>query len=178
MDSSGLIQSTHTSTGRNSWKHPMDKFTFFYQNRSPFSNWYPSKFTVDNLEFTRGEQFMMYCKAILFGDTGIASKIMMTDDPRKHKDLGREVKNYSDSKWAQYRFDIMTKGLYEKFSQNEKLKQALLDTGDTIIAEASPTDKIWGIGLTADDPRATDMDAWPGQNLLGKVLMKVRGSLR
>jgi len=150
------------------------KYTFFWQNRSPFSNWYPSKFTWGGTEFTRGEQYMMYRKARMFGDNEIAYKIMETDDPKTQKDLGRLVKNYDDKVWSEYRFDIMVDGLFEKFNQIPKLKQALLDTGDTILAEASPYDLVWGIGWLATDPQAQDQEKWRGQNLLGKVLMKVR----
>jgi len=152
----------------------MMKYTFFWQSRSPFSNWYPSKFTWNGIEFTRGEQYMMYRKATLFGSTDIAAKIMATDDPKTQKDLGRLVKNYDDKVWLEYRFDIMVEGLFEKFDQIPKLKQALLDTGDTILAEASPYDLVWGIGYLATDAEAQDQSKWRGQNLLGKVLMKVR----
>ena len=155
----------------------MKEFTLFYQNRSPFSNWYPSKFFWQGIPFTRGEQYMMRRKAMLFDDHDIARLIMLTDNPKEHKDLGRRVSNYDDSVWAAARYDVMVDGLYCKFSQNEKLKDALLETGDTIIAEASPTDLIWGIGYTADRPEAMDMTKWRGRNLLGQVLMEVRSML-
>lgn len=155
----------------------MSKYTFFYQNRSLFSNWYPSTFTIGSITFTRGEQFMMYAKALLFDDQLIAAKILATDDPKKQKDLGREVRNYDDAAWAEVREDIMVLGLYQKFAQNPGLKQALLDTGDTMLVEASPTDVIWGIGLAATDPNVENESCWRGQNLLGKVLMRVRSKL-
>lgn len=153
-------------------------FTFFWRNKSPFSNWYPSKFTYNGIEFTRGEQYMMYRKAMLFNDTEIAQLILETDNPATHKALGRQVRNYNENKWAAVRVDVMVEGLYEKFNQNPKLKQALLDTGDTEIAEASPVDFIWGIGLAEEDPNALDKSKWRGQNLLGIVLMRVRDELR
>lgn len=152
-------------------------FTFFWQNRSPFSNWYPSKFTHNGVNFTRGEQYMMYQKAILFSDLTIASAILLTDNPKEQKDLGRVVSNYDDAVWSSRRVDIMVDGLYEKFKQNPKLQEALLATGKTEIVEASPYDLIWGIGYTADDPRAVDKTKWRGQNLLGITLMKVRDKI-
>lgn len=155
-----------------------DNFTFFWQNRSPFSNWYPSKFTIDGINFTRGEQYMMYKKAMMFGDTEIAHKILNTDNPKEQKDLGRQVRNYNDEVWSANRVDIMVHGLFEKFNQNPFLKKALLDTGDTELAEASPFDLIWGIGYTEDKPEAKDKSKWRGQNLLGIVLMKVRDEIR
>ena len=102
----------------------MSKFTFFWNNRTPFSNWYPSVFIWNGIRFTRGEQYMMFRKAMLFGEWDIADQILATDIPAKQKDLGREVKNYDDDKWAAVRFDIMVEGLYEKFNQNPQLKKA------------------------------------------------------
>lgn len=152
----------------------MNKFTFFWKNRSPFSNWYPSIFTWNGITFTRGEQYMMYRKAMLFNDISIAADILKTDNPAEHKRLGRLVKNYNETIWSEHRVDIVVEGLIEKFKQNDKLKQVLLSTGNTIIAEASPVDKIWGIGLTEDDPLAQNINSWKGQNLLGIALMRVR----
>ena len=153
------------------------QYTFFWQNRTPFSNWYPSIFTHNGIKFSRGEQYMMYRKAILFGDTNIAHAILLTGNPKEQKDLGRMVANYDDDTWAAQRVDIMVEGLYEKFNQNPKLREALLSTGDTILVEASPVDKIWGIGLAEDHPDATNPDKWRGQNLLGITLMRVRDKL-
>ena len=156
----------------------MTQFTLFQQNRSPFSNWYPSTFTHNGITFTRGEQYMMYRKAIMFNDLETAAAIMSTDNPREHKELGRLVTNYNDTQWSAVREDIMVEGLFEKFNQIPKLKEALLATGDTIIAEASPYDLVWGIGFTADQPKATDQTKWRGKNLLGKVLMRVRNEIK
>lgn len=114
----------------------------------------------------------------MFGNLNIAAAIMLTDNPAEQKDLGRMVENYDDAVWAKTRVDIMVAGLYEKFNQNPKLKESLLNTGDTVIVEASPVDKIWGIGLAEDHPNATRPDKWPGQNLLGVVLMKVRDKIK
>lgn len=156
----------------------MTQFTLFWRNRSPFSNWYPSTFTHNGNTFTRGEQYMMYRKAMLFNDTEIAQEILKTDNPALQKELGRKVRNYIDDVWAAQRVDIMVEGLYEKFNQNPKLKEALLATGDTEIAEASPIDLIWGIGWAAEDPEAQDKTKWKGQNLLGIVLMRVRDAIK
>ena len=142
------------------------------------SNWYLSDFVIDGMKFSSMEQYMMYSKAILFNDKEVASQIMNTTDVEMIKALGRKVSGYNDSVWNGMRQIIIYKGLLEKFRQNEKLKKALLDTGDDILAECAVSDKIWGIGLSMKDSNKNDIKAWRGQNLLGFALMLVRDELR
>ena len=142
------------------------------------SNWYLSDFTVDGVSFSSMEQYMMYQKAVVFKDKDIASKILKTDDVERIKEYGRQVSNYDDTIWNGVRQIIIYKGLLEKFRQNEKLKKALLDTGDDILVECAVSDKIWGIGLSMKDSNKNDIKAWRGQNLLGFALMLVRDELR
>lgn len=141
------------------------------------SNWYPSDFTVNGISFSSMEQYMMYQKALRFGDTKIADKILATDDVAKIKKLGREVQGYDDSVWNGVRQIIVYEGLTAKFSQNEDLKAKLLETKDVILAECAVRDKIWGIGLSITDEKRFDKDKWKGQNLLGYALMLVREHL-
>jgi len=124
------------------------------------------------------EQFMMRAKAVLMGDMETADKIMATTDPRTIKALGREVKNFKADLWDKVKFDVVYNGCKEKFTQNEKLKKALMETGDKKICEASPYDRIWGIALNEESAKRIPESEWPGQNLLGKVLMKVRAGLK
>lgn len=142
------------------------------------SNWYLSDFTVDGIKFSSMEQYMMYQKAVVFKDKDIASQILKTNDVARIKDFGRQVSNYNDSVWNGMRQIVIYKGLLEKFRQNEKLKKALLDTGDDILAECAVSDKIWGIGLSMKDSNKNDIKSWKGQNLLGFALMLVRSELR
>lgn len=142
------------------------------------SNWYLSDFTVDGIKFSSMEQYMMYQKAVVFKDKDIASQILKTNDVARIKDFGRQVSNYNDSVWNGMRQIVIYKGLLEKFRQNEKLKKALLDTGDDILAECAVSDKIWGIGLSMKDSNKNDIKSWKGQNLLGFALMLVRDELR
>ena len=97
------------------------------------------------------------------------NKLMM-----KVKGFGREVSNYNDEVWNNKRVKVVLFGAREKFTQNEDLKQILMATGDTYMVEASPYDKIWGIGLSAGDARRIPEDKWPGANLLGVVLNKLK----
>lgn len=142
------------------------------------SNWYHSKFTVDSITFDSGEQYMMYMKATVFNDKEIAKRIMKTTDFAEIKALGRKVRGFTDGKWDTVKLDIMYKGLLEKFKQNPTLKEQLLTTGNSILAECAVKDKIWGIGLSMHDSRRTDQSKWLGQNLLGKTLMRVRSTLQ
>lgn len=154
-----------------------EKFTFFYRSKSYFSQWYDCYFEVAGKDFNCAEQYMMYGKAVLFKDEEIAKKIMQASHPREQKKLGRQVQNFDPSIWDSQCKDIVYKGNFAKFSQNEELKKALFTTEGTTLVEASPSDKIWGIGLAEDDARAYSRETWLGTNWLGEVLTKVREDL-
>ena len=141
------------------------------------SNWYPSRFSVDGITFTSMEQYMMYKKAKCFDDHEIAEKILVTENVAEIKALGRLVKGYNDNYWNGVRQITVYEGLCAKFSQNEDLKQQLLETGKALLAEAAVRDQIWGIGLSMRDPDRLDQAKWKGQNLLGYALMMVRARL-
>ncbi len=141
------------------------------------SNWYLSHFVVDNITFSSMEQFMMYRKAVCFGDSNIAAQILKTEDVAQIKALGRLVSGYDDSYWSSIRQIVVYQGLIEKFTQNEVLKERLLKTGNSILAECAVKDRIWGIGLSMKDPDRLDRAKWRGQNLLGYTLMMVRERL-
>lgn len=120
----------------------------------------------------------MYKKAMLFKDIDVAEMIMDQTSPRKQKFLGRQVRGYDDATWMAECRDIMVPALVSKFTQDTYSLNVMLDTGDSIIVEASPYDKLWGIGMKKDDPRATDPTKWEGKNWLGEVLMRARDEIR
>ena len=120
---------------------------------------------------------MMAEKARLFNDEETLRKILSTDDPKEVKALGRLIKNFDQETWENNKYDIVVKGNYAKFSQNSKLKEYLLNTKNKILAEASPYDKIWGIGLDKNNENAYNPKTWEGENLLGFALMEVRDML-
>jgi ribA/ribD-fused uncharacterized protein len=156
-------------------------FVFFwheYAENGHFSQWYPASFRVEGITYLHNEQYMMAKKALLFKDTRTYNKIMAEADPAVCKALGKSAANFDQQLWDSCKDEIIYNANYAKFSQNPALKAALLATGDAIIAEASPGDKIWGIGMKATDPNSKDPSKWPGQNLLGKALMRVRSELR
>lgn len=120
---------------------------------------------------------MMYSKALLFDDRTAAEIIIQADSPRQQKQAGRQIKSYDEATWRLFRGGVVYQGNYAKFSQNPSLRERLLDTRGTILVEASPKDRVWGIGLSEGDPRAHDRSAWQGENLLGFILTRVRSAL-
>lgn len=142
------------------------------------SNWYQSKFSYRGTSFTSVEQYMMYRKAIMFGDTAVRNRILSTSDVAEIKQLGRSVRNYNEKFWGGQRQLIVYQGLLAKFAQNDDLRLQLLNTGTAVLAECAVTDKIWGIGLSMDDDHRFLIDQWQGSNMLGFSLMQVRNMLQ
>ena len=149
-----------------------------YGENGIFSNWYQRSFIVDDVEYLHVEQYMMAQKALLFHDEEIYRRIMETSSPSKCKALGKEVRGFDSEIWNAHKFEIVRTAVYAKFEQHPDLLEMLLVTGDAVMAEASPKDHIWGIGLGAEEAMKRDPAAWPGENLLGKALMAVREELR
>jgi len=157
------------------------KFITFFRVNEEYgflSQWFRCNFKMmlggEECKFTSAEQAMMFMKANLFDDHQIKERILKTHDPNEVKKLGRQVKNFNEYMWSVSNKKIVNSINMLKFNQNEDLKERLLATNDTVLIEASPYDKIWGVGLSADDPRIGDPDKWLGKNLLGLCLMKVR----
>lgn len=145
---------------------------------SVFSQWWPCRFEVDDQVYVTAEQFMMAEKARLFGDEKARAAILAAESPATCKKLGRAVQGFEEARWVASRFDLVTRGNLAKFDQDDRLRSYLLDTGAEILVEASPTDRVWGIGIGREDARARDPLAWQGANLLGFALVRVRGILR
>ncbi len=146
-------------------------------NASCFSQWYPSSFLLDGQKFLTAEQAMMAGKAALFGDHATRQRILQASHPKEAKSLGRLVAGFDETRWLAARNQIVLQANLAKFRQNPAMAQYLLQTGERILVEASPVDRIWGIGLAADHPHANQPHLWRGENLLGFVLMQVRAQL-
>ncbi|MBR2561202.1 MAG: DUF1768 domain-containing protein [Eubacterium sp.] len=156
-------------------------YTFFWndtEENGVFSNWYRSPFVIDDFEYQHVEQYMMAQKAKQFHDAGTYTAVLKTDEPWKCKELGRKVKPFDSEKWDAVKYEIVKTGNREKYLQNPDLKRALLNTGRTVLAEASPSDMIWGIGLERTEASLAGPDQWPGQNLMGRILMELREEFR
>lgn len=165
------------------WKN--SDFVFFWGHtdrgegltKACLSQWFPCFFVVDGQYYNCTEQYMMAEKARIFGDEEIRQQILAEYSQLAMKKLGRKVRNYNDITWKEKRFDVVVKGNIAKFSQNEKLQNFLLSTGEKILVEASPKDTVWGIGLDESSPEAIQPSKWNGENLLGFALMEVRDIL-
>ncbi|MFD7720125.1 NADAR family protein [Streptomyces sp. NPDC059814] len=145
---------------------------------SCLSQWWLSPFTVDGVTYASAEHWMMAGKARLFGDAEAETTAVAAKSPAEAKKAGRLVRGFDEALWERERYGLVVAGSRHKFGQDPALRQFLLGTGDRVLVEASPMDRIWGIGLAADDPRAEDPAAWRGLNLLGFALMDARTGLR
>lgn len=158
------------------------EFTFFWEHKADAvhpecSQFYKSPFVIDGIEYNCTEQWMHWKKAVIFGDQEVAQQILKAKSPFDQKKLGREVSNFNADIWSAIAVDIVFRGNIEKFSQNIHLLEALAKTKGTLLVEAAPNDKIWGIGLEASDPKAMNKALWQGQNLLGNIVTRVRDIL-
>ena len=155
--------------------------THIYFWGSYLSNWIPNDLVIpyDGHIFANSEQIFMYMKAKFFKDEPIAARIVtLGNDPRVAKNYGKQVRNYNEEEWSKVREEKMYIAIKLKFESNQKLRKQLLDTGNKILVEGTPFDPIWGVMIKWDDDHILDEKNWKGQNLLGKVLMRVHKDLK
>jgi ribA/ribD-fused uncharacterized protein len=146
--------------------------------KSCFSQWWEgAPFGVEGVTYRTAEHWMMAEKARLFGDETTRTRILKAANPGAAKRLGRGVTGFDSARWDEARFEVVVQGNVAKFGQHPPLREFLLNTGRRILVEASPVDRIWGIGLAANDPGAEDPEQWRGLNLLGFALMEARARL-
>lgn len=146
-------------------------------SKSCFSQWHESAFEEDDNRFITAEHYMMYQKAKLFGDHKACEKVLRASNSGEAKAIGREVIGFRQEVWDKKRFEIVVNANLAKFSQKSELREFLINTGSRVLVEASPVDKIWGIGLAQDNPASENPNTWKGLNLLGFALMEVRDQL-
>ncbi|XP_067679204.1 riboflavin biosynthesis protein VVA0006-like [Haliotis asinina] len=171
------LRADEGTRGATSLEEAKQKYEFFWKSHSPFSQWYPASFEVNGQKYNCAEQYMMYQKAVLFGDEEIAAEVLKAEDPKQQKSLGRKVKNWDDKTWNKNCHRIVEEANEAKFGQNEHLKKQLLATYPKTLVEASPVDTIWGIGYAEDHINAWDERSWRGTNYLGYALTRVREKL-
>ena len=154
-----------------------EQFIFYFGSHSVFSHWYKCNFQIEGQNFCCIDQYLMYSKAILFDDKEIAFKILHSTDPKRHRYLGREVKNFSKQIWHQHCKQFAYEANHAKFTQNKNLQKHLAETIGKCFAEASPYDRNWGIGLSQSNPKNIDRNNWKGKNWCGEVLEAVRKNI-
>ncbi|MBQ6502308.1 MAG: O-acetyl-ADP-ribose deacetylase [Flexilinea sp.] len=154
---------------------------FYHENEKYgcFSNWYPAEFDYAGKHYANSEQFMMYQKVMMFCQFDLGQKILSTSDPKECKDLGKtHFPEFIPAVWEKTCYRIVRRGVRAKFQQNRDILDILLGTGNAILAECSPTDTKWGIGVDISSPARYDVREWNGKNYLGMILMEVREELR
>ena len=150
-----------------------------HEGNGILSQWYDSTFTVEGVEYSHAEMYMMAEKCKLMGDEETRQQILQCrHDPSKQQKLGRMVANWDEDLWLANREEVVYQASLAKFSQNSDLKAFLMQTDDAVLVEASPSDRVWGIGMKRTDYNATNEREWRGQNLLGKCLMRARETIR
>lgn len=163
------------------------KYLLFWGHQPPpaggvgngcLSQWWPATFTVHGVRYPTAEHYMMAAKARLSGDTKAVKRILAAPHPGAAKALGRQVRGFDERRWEEHRLAVVVAGNLAKFAQHPRLLDFLAGTGTRVLVEASPQDRIWGIGLAASDERARSPERWQGLNLLGFALMEVRHQLR
>ncbi|MGW2210195.1 NADAR family protein [Streptomyces sp. NPDC001781] len=142
------------------------------------SQWWPAPFTVHGVEYATAEHWMMAGKARLFGDPEAERQVLAAGHPAGAKKAGRLVRGFDEETWRRERFRIVVEGSVHKFAADPSLRAYLLGTGERVLVEASPVDRVWGIGLGVQDEAVWDPARWKGPNLLGFALMEARERLR
>ena len=155
-----------------------DTMVLFWKPPACFSQWTVSLFSLGGVSYNCAEQYMMAQKAKLFNDQATYRLIMNARSPSTQKRLGQQVTNFQQATWDASADEFVYQANVAKFQQNPAMLGALLATGNKLLVEASPMDKIWGIGLRADNLAAHDVSRWRGSNRLGNALMRTRDFLK
>jgi ribA/ribD-fused uncharacterized protein len=162
------------------------EFLFFWGHTPPaggrigphvLSQWFEHPFAVEDVTYRSAEHYMMASKARLFGDEERLALILDAASPGAAKAYGGAVRGFDESTWHEHRLDIVVRGSEAKFVSDDELRSYLVGTGERVLVEASPRDRIWGIGMSGNDPAAEHPSRWKGLNLLGFALMEARARL-
>lgn len=155
---------------------PVEFYPFFH-HQHVFSQWHASPFTMGSHRYANAEQWMMAEKANIFGDQEVRQRILATPFPAIVKALGRTVRGFDEATWTARRAEVVFEGNMAKFRQNPDAQAVLVSTIGRVLIETNPRDLVWGIGLPAGHVDVEHPKLWPGLNLLGFTLMRVRHTL-
>lgn len=161
-----------------------ERIIFFHKPEEEngfLSNLYPSEFRYVNFQFENAEQYLTFMKAHICGDEAAEEEVMKVEEPRRIRRMRRRMDQENETAqllWPQIRREVARWGVRQKFLQNKDLHDLLLETNYSLLAEASDANEVWAIGMPMDEYRKYKPGNWPGQNLMGKVLMDVRRELR
>lgn len=146
------------------------------------ANSYEASFTLAGNTYKSVDQYLMFQKAITFRRYETSREIMATEEIENVRTLADKnhmpLKDSELEIWRSIRVALMMRGVRHKFLQNQELLGTLLSTGNKVIAECIKDDNVWGIGLSLEDPARLDADSWKGENLMGRILMKLRNEFR
>lgn len=178
-DKALTILSEELSIDQNAGTYSIIGFYHEYDPYGCFSNWYPAVFEYAGKTFANLEQYMMYHKVMMFGKYDLADQIMQTSNPMECKKIAEQkFPEFNTVTWDSTCYTIVKRGVKAKFIQNPSIKGMLLKTGNALLAECSPNDNKWGIGLDIKNPDWKTIAKWNGRNLLGRILMEVREDFR
>ena len=150
----------------------------YFGMHSPFSNFYPCNFTVDNVQYCCTEQYIQSSKAVEFGDDLAHARIMRSSNPVAMKNIGKRIRKFNKTRWNAITPRVARTAVTSKFLQNPSLTQVLLDTGTKVLAEASP-ELPWGNGLSFSDVNVLNRELWSNNpGLMGELLADIRNLIR
>ena len=139
------------------------------------SNFFPSKFRHSGMMVNCVEQAYQYEKAMMYGCYDVASGIMKEQSAFKMWLMAKQIQ--VDDRWLKSRVRIMRGILQSRLAQDATYRQKLLCC-DGIIVEAVRGDVFWSSGLDGVDVVATPQAEWPGENVMGRLHMEMRHTLR
>ncbi len=155
-----------------------ETFTFKGFINGVLSNWYPTEFVIEGVKYKSVEQYFMAKKAEFFGDNIALGRILETPDPKRAKEIGRQVRLFDEQAWLTVSEEFMQEGTLQKYKQNPQVARILQETKSDILVECNSADLIWGAGIAMQDQRLNEPFEWPGINKLGFILTEVRETLK
>ncbi len=132
-----------------------------------FSNFSPHPIQVEGLYWQTVEHYYQAQKFVGSENEGLIQVIRDVQTPMEAAQIGRDRTRKLRSDWELVKRQVMWQGVLTKFLTHPDIQEILLDTGEELLVEDSPTDYYWGCGQDKT-----------GQNQLGKILMNVRHEIR